>query len=103
VGFLLDKEEMKMKKKRNHLSIVHDILTFIAEKKSGAKPTNILYKSNLSYQMLNEYLNELISKKMIEEKNQTGKRTYSLTERGASFLKDYGIIRKFTESYGLEE
>ena len=93
-----------MNKKRNRLSIMQDILLFISEKKGLAKPTNILYKSNLSYQMLTEYLTELISKGMIKEINSPDKkRTYSITERGINFLRDYKVIQKFMESYGFDE
>jgi len=83
---------------------MQDILLFISEKKGLAKPTNILYKSNLSYQMLTEYLTELISKGMIKEINSPDKkRTYSITERGINFLRDYKVIQKFMESYGFDE
>ncbi len=95
-----------MNKKRDHLSIMKDILIFISEKKGGAKPTHILYKSNLSYQMLTQYIAELISKGLIKEKSDSeaeGKRTYELTNKGMNFLKDYGVIKKFMESYGFDE
>ncbi len=93
-----------MNKKRDRLSIMQDILLFVAEKKGLAKPTNILYKSNLSYQMLTEYLTELISKGMVKENNNNDKkRTYSITDKGMNFLRDYKVIKKFMESYGFNE
>lgn len=83
---------------------MRDILIFISDKKGEAKPTNILYKSNLSYQMLTQYLAELISKGMIKEKSDSeGKRTYELTNKGMNFLRDYRVIEKFMESYGFDE
>ena len=93
---------MKMNKKRESFEIVYDILKALQEKGGRLKPTHILYKSNLSHQMLTEYLAELIKKNLVFEENNKGKKMYSLTAKGYSFLKDFYVIRKFIESYGLE-
>jgi len=61
-----------MGRKRSRLEIIRDILVVIREKNGKIKPTHILYKSNLSHQMMDEYLQELISKGFVVEK--TGKR-----------------------------
>jgi len=92
-----------MKKRRDKLSIMQDILIFIAESRGRAKPTNILYKSNLSYKMLNKYVEELILMGLVEEKKALkDKRVYNITKRGMGFLKDYELIKKFMDSYGFE-
>lgn len=91
-----------MKRKRDRLEIIHDILDVIRQKGDGIKPTHILYKSNLSHQMLTEYLGELIEKEfIIENINKKGKKGYSLTEKGYNYLNEYKIIREFADSYGL--
>ena len=90
-----------MSRKRERTIIIHDILSAIRDKKE-AKPTHILYKSNLSHQMLTEYLTELISKKFVLEKEEKGKKTYSLTDKGFNYLEDFSVIKAFMESYGLE-
>lgn len=91
-----------MKRKRDRLEIIYDILHVIRQKGSGIKPTHILYKSNLSHQMLTEYLGELIEKNfIIEDINKKGKKGYSLTEKGFNYLNEYKIIREFADSYGL--
>ncbi|MFW6286065.1 MAG: winged helix-turn-helix domain-containing protein [Nanoarchaeota archaeon] len=54
-------------KKRERTQIIHDILKAIKDKGNNVKPTHILYKSNLSHQMLQEYINELIEKNFMEE------------------------------------
>jgi predicted transcriptional regulator len=93
-----------MIRKRERLEIIHDILVAIKDKRETAKPTHILYKSNLSHQMLTEYMNELIGKEFIAEKvSKDGKKTYSLKQKGFDYLKDYESIRSFMESYGLDE
>ena len=88
-------------KKRNRLEIIRDILRVIREKKGKIKPTHILYKSNLSHQMMDEYLHELISKGFIVENVEGKNRTYSISQKGMMFLEKYRIIVDFTESFGL--
>ena len=89
-------------RKREKIEIVHSILMTIRDNRNYCKPTHIIYKSNLSYKMLKQYLNELINKGfIIENKDKKGKKNYSLTMKGFKFLEDYDIIRSFMESYGL--
>jgi len=91
-----------MNRKRGRLEIIHAILSAIKENGKYAKPTHILYKSNLSHKMFMEYLAELLKSNFIEEVMEGGKRKYSLTVKGYKYLEDYGKIRSFLESYGLE-
>ncbi len=91
-----------MKKKREKIEIIHSILETIRDNRNYCKPTHILYKSNLSYKMLKQYLNELIDKGFVtEEYDKKRKKSYSLTSKGFKFLEDYDIIKSFMESYGL--
>lgn len=91
-----------MAKKRDRLQIIHDILKAIQDKNNRIRPTHILYKSNLSHQMMEEYLKELMDKGfVIENKDGTGK-TYSLTQKGYDYLNKYKLIADFTDSFGLE-
>ncbi|NCO11817.1 hypothetical protein CO038_02465 [Candidatus Pacearchaeota archaeon CG_4_9_14_0_2_um_filter_39_13] len=94
-----------MGKKRDRLEIIKDILKVIREKSGKIKPTHILYKSNLSYQMMDEYLQELKSKEFIVEHTLKTKgkesKTYSITDKGLKFLEKYRMIVDFTESFGL--
>ncbi len=90
-------------KKRERIEIIHDILNSIKEKNPPVRQTHILYKSNLSHQMLVEYLTELIKKGfIIEKEDKKGKKHYELTEKAYKFLNDYKIIKGFIESYGLD-
>jgi predicted transcriptional regulator len=92
-----------MKKKRDRLQIVHDILKAVKDKNGRIKPTHILYKSNLSHQMLDDYLGELIGKGFIIENNGKTGKTYSLTAKGFEYLNKYRIISDFVDSFGLTE
>ena len=90
-----------MGKKRNKLEIIKDILQVIKERDGRIKPTHILYKSNLSHQMMADYLKELINKNFIVEEVQSKGRTYSLTDKGRKYLDEYQMIAEFTNSFGL--
>lgn len=91
-----------MNAKRDHLAIMNEMLDFIRSKSDKAKPTQIMYKANLSHEMLSGYVKELLAKELISEaKDKQGKRTYSLTGKGYSFLKDYRQMKGFLESYDL--
>jgi len=91
-----------MDKKRNKLEIIHDILRVIRDRNGKIKPTHILYKSNLSHQMMTEYLDELMAKGFVLElKSKTGK-TYAVTDKGQEYLSKFSLIKDFTTSFGLE-
>ena len=91
-----------MTKKRNKLEIIKDILEVIKNKNGKIKPTHILYKSNLSYIMMEDYLTELIGKNFIEERINGKNKTYIIKARGLEFLEKYLMIEDFTTSFGLE-
>jgi predicted transcriptional regulator len=89
---------------RDRLEIINDILDIIRSKGDQIKPTHIMYKANLSSEMLNSYMKELLTKGFITEKiDRKDKRTYALTEKGFNFLRDYKIIKGFVDSYDLKE
>ena len=91
-----------MSTKRDKIRIMNDILEFISYNDGKAKPTHIMYKANLSNEMLNEYIKELLEKKLIkEQKDKNQKRTYSLTGKGKTFLADYNQMKGFLASYDL--
>lgn len=63
----------------------------------GAKPTRIQHLSNMSYDKLSRYLDELEGKKMILKAD-----TLSLTVKAHEFLRDYDKIKDLIERMGLE-
>jgi len=91
-----------MERKRTRLEIINDILRVIQEKNGKAKPTQILYKSNLSHFLLKDYLDELIKKKFILEKGTEKSKTYLITEKGNNYVKEYRLIKDFIDSFGLD-
>ena len=91
-----------MERKRNKLEIIRDILRVIKDKNGKIKPTHILYKSNLSHQMMKEYLDELMKKEFIIETETKNSKTYSVTEKGMNYLEKFSEIQAFTSSFGLD-
>ena len=92
-----------MKTKRDRLEIFHDMLKAINNKNGKIKPTHLMYKSNLSHSMLNEYLVELIKRKFIEEIETNDGKSYMITKAGLEYIEKYSSIIKFVDSFGLEE
>jgi predicted transcriptional regulator len=80
------------------MEIYNDILSAIkAELTNGeAKPTRVQTLSNLAYDKLVRYLDELEGKKMIVQN------PLRITERGHDFLQDYDRIRDFIASMGVK-
>lgn len=68
-----------MQKKRSKYRIFYDILRNC---KYEITKTRLMYASNLNYTLFNKYINELISKGLVSEKN--GK--YKITQKGLEFL-----------------
>ena len=91
-----------MEKKRNRLEVIRDILRVIKDKNGKVKPTQVLYKSNLSHIMMKEYLDDLIKKGFILESTTKSGRTYAITEKGDKYLQEYKTILNFMDSFGLE-
>ena len=92
-----------MAKKRDKLGIVYDILISIKEKNGKIRQTNIMYKSNLSFQSLHEYLDELIKKNfLVEHKDKKDVKTFSITNEGLNFLSKYSEIKDFMDTFGIE-
>lgn len=73
------------RKKRTRYEIIHDILS---QCENGAKKTWLMYKANLSYELTNNYINKLVEKELIVQKDGL----YYLTDKGRKLLdllKDY--------------
>lgn len=90
-----------MERKRNKLQVIYDILKVINDKNGKIKPTHILYKSNLSYIMMKDYLSELIEKGLIKEQSFNGRKSYITTKKGIDYLEKFNMIQNFTDSFGL--
>jgi predicted transcriptional regulator len=84
------------------LELYNDILKAIAEEitndadNASAKPTRVQLRSNLAYDKLTRYLDELENKKMILQS------PLLITEKGRDFLHDYDRISNFILEMGIK-
>lgn len=86
-------------KRRCELQIIEDILNL---SRTGAKKTEILYQSNMSFSQLKNYLSVLLENNIIEENivtNNNGKynKFYKTTQKGNNLLDDINKIMAYFE------
>ncbi len=71
-------------KRRDKLCIIAEILEIA---KDGTLKTQIMYRANLSFAQLNEYLRFMLKIKLIQKLIERGKEVYIATEKGMDFLQ----------------
>src|SRR2546427_32151 len=81
------KKAGRVKKKRNRLEIISDMLA-LAE--NGSRKTNIMYKANLSYDLLVHYMSVLRVNELLETSDE---QIFTLTRKGRKFLKEFSELR----------
>ena len=79
---------------RGKIEIIGDILGVCLA--GNAKRTHIMYRSNLSHDMLKSYTDELINKGLVEIVGEKGE--FRTTEKGKEYLDHYGKIRELLAS-----
>jgi predicted transcriptional regulator len=89
------------KEYRGRIRILGDIL-HAANSEPGVGTTRLLFLSNLSHDRLTDYLSELKSKGLVEERENEGRRNYYLTDKGHRFLAEVRRIQGFMADFGLE-
>jgi len=90
-----------MMKRRSQAKILYDILRAIVA--SGEKPifTRILYSSNLSTNLLKEYLSYLVYNGLIEKVDDDRKVYYRITEKGRQMLLEFLKINRIAKAFGI--
>ena len=79
---------------RSRLKIINDILSVA---RHGERKTHIMYRANLSYDQLNEYLTFLLENKLIEkeaDQEYEGALIYKATSKGRQFLERYAQLQE---------
>jgi predicted transcriptional regulator len=71
-------------KRRDKLSIIAEILEIAKE---GTLKTQIMYKANLSFAQLNDYLKFMLKNDLLRKFRANGKDVYTATEKGVDFLQ----------------
>ena len=90
-----------MKSRRDRMEVIYDILAAIEKEGGSMKPTRLMYRSNLSYNLMKSYMAELKEKGMIAEVVVKKRRFIALTESGRQFMVQLRKMRKFLDSFGL--
>lgn len=75
-----------MSKKRSKLEIYLEVLRVI--RTGCSKPTNIMYKCNLSWITLQEILSSLVKRELVAEIERNGRRIYVITAKGKNVLSN---------------
>jgi predicted transcriptional regulator len=84
-------------KRRDKLFIMAEILDIARE---GSLKTQIMYRANLSFTQLNDYLNFMLRISLLEKILENDRETYKATEKGVDFLQRY---REITELLKTED
>jgi len=77
------------RKRRDRLYIIAEILVIA---KDGSLKTQIMYRANLSFAQLNEYLTFLIKMELLKVNTENGKTIYKTTIKGVKYLENYEEI-----------
>ena len=79
------------RKRRDRLYIMAEVLEIAI---NGCLKTQIMYRANLSFAQLNEYLGFLLEVNLLKETNENEKTVYRTTKtKGKKFLHHYYKIR----------
>ena len=76
-------------KRRDKLSIVAEILEIAKE---GTLKTQIMYRANMSFALLNEYLTFMLKIQLLNKFVENGKDVYAVTQKGLDFSHRYGEL-----------
>ena len=79
------------KRGRDRLYIVAEILVVA---KDGSLKTQIMYRANLSFAQLNEYLSFLLKIGLLKKLTKDGKTIFKITPKGIKYLENYEEISK---------
>ena len=93
----------RKRKRRDRLYIIAEVLEIA---KNGSLKTQIMYRANLSFAQLNNYLSFLLEVGLLRETSEERKTVYRTTKKGVRFLLNYhkirNLIRVKDEKSGLE-
>jgi predicted transcriptional regulator len=94
----LSEAKRKALSRRSQLEIRMDMLKVIKE--GAEKPTQIMYKANLSWVALQTHLTNMIERGLLKWASEGTRKRYELTLKGSSVMYAY---QKVLEEVGEEE
>jgi predicted transcriptional regulator len=95
----LKNELQENRKRRDRLYIISEVLSIA---KDGSLKTQIMYRANLSFAQLNEYLSFLLKIKLLKVVTENERVVYKTTTKGLKYLQNYekitSLLRKEEEN-----
>src|SRR5512136_1378273 len=82
-------------KRRDKLYIVAEILEIARE---GSLKTQVMYRANLSFTQLNDYLRFMLKINLLERVLENDREIYRATSKGVDFLQRYREINELLKS-----
>lgn len=82
--------------KRQYRSRIQITANILEIAKTGSRKTRIMYLGNLSFDLLQKYLEMLVHYGLLEVRGSSEK-SYLATEKGKQFLQDYYELQKYSE------
>ncbi len=76
--------------RRDRLTIMAQVLSIARE---GTVKTQVMYRANLSFAQLNEYLSFLQEVKLLKINTQDGRTIYKTTPKGLKYLENFAGIK----------
>jgi predicted transcriptional regulator len=81
-------------KRRDKLSIIAEILEIA---RGGTLKTQIMYKANLSFAQLNDYLKFMLKTELLKKFRANRKEVYAATEKGLDFLQRHSDLTELLQ------
>ena len=79
------------RRRRDRMFIMAEILEVALD---GALKTHMMYRANLSFAQLNEYLKLMLDLRLLEITGKNGKTVYKTTSKGMRYLQSYRDINE---------
>lgn len=96
--------KLPTKKKRSRLEVNRDILLEIRISGNNISPTNLMRKSNLSFQIFEECIVDLESKNFLIRNfpnKKSSRFVYGLSDKGNIFLNKFNEFNDFLSEFGF--
>ena len=86
--------ERSRRQYRSRIRIAADILEIARD---GSRKTRIMYQGNLSFDLVQKYLEMLVNSGLVETREGSEK-IYVATEKGQRFIEDYHELQKYSDA-----
>ena len=90
-------------KRRDKLVIMAEIISIA---KNGTSKTHIMFKANLSFSQLNQYLQILSQTSLLDKSGYNGREIYKATQKGIEFMERQcqiiNLLNENTHTYNVK-